>query len=367
MPFSSERIAEDIRRFDPPFSWVRTAAVRTLTLFGEAQGLAPDTIVAGRREFQTPINKAVRIRSQVKMKLYRRNQKNAWAFLLPTLLLLFGAIAPASATQTDFLGREVAVPDNPQRIVALVPSLTEIIFALGGGERMVGATRFANHPPEAAELPRVGSYPRPDLERILALDPDLVLATRDGNPPEAVERLAALGVPTYVVNPVNLEQLFDTIRRIGVIIGASDTAEAMIQDFRQRLEVVRDHWRGRERPRVFMQIGTDPMVTVGGDTFLNELMETAGGENVMAGHDAYPMIGVEPVVALRPEVILITTMEEGADFQAAMREWQSWPEIPAAREGRIHLVDSDLYDRPSPRTILALEELVKLLHPESTP
>jgi iron complex transport system substrate-binding protein len=245
--------------------------------------------------------------------------------------------------------------------------LTEIIFALGGGDRMVGATRFANHPPEAAELPRVGSYPRPDLERILALDPDLVLATRDGNPPDAVKRLDALGVPTYVVNPADLEQLFDTIRRIGDILGASDKADAMIRDFRNRLEGVRDHWRGRDRTRVFMQIGTDPMVTVGGDTFLNELLETAGGENVMADRTAYPMVGVEPVVALRPEVILITTMEQGADFLAAKREWESWPEIPAARNGRVHLVDSDLYDRPSPRTILALEELVRLLHPEPAP
>jgi iron complex transport system substrate-binding protein len=296
---------------------------------------------------------------------FRRSSMGA-VFLFLALWISFAA-ATANAAPTDFLGREVAVPENPQRIVALVPSLTEIIFALGGGDRMVGATRFANHPPEAAELPRVGSYPRPDLERILALEPDLVLATKDGNPPETVHRLDALGVAAYVVNPANLEQLFDTIRRIGGILGASETAEAMIRDFRNRLAAVRDHWRGRDRTRVFMQIGTDPLVTVGGDTFLNELMETAGGENVMADRDAYPMVSVEPVVALRPEVILITTMEQGADFLVAKREWESWPEIPAARNGRIHLVDSDLYDRPSPRTILALEELVKLLHPEPAP
>lgn len=303
----------------------------------------------------------------VEMELSRRIQTDAWTSLVLTLLLWVTTIAPVHATQTDFLGREVAVPENPRRIVALVPSLTEIIFALGGGERMVGATRFANHPAEATELPRVGSYPRPDLERILALEPDLVLATRDGNPPDVVNRLDALGVPAYVVNPGNLEQLFDTIHRIGGILGASERAEAMIRDFRNRRDAVRNHWRGRDRTRVFMQIGTDPMVTVGGDTFLNELLETAGGENVMADRDAYPMISVEPVVALRPEVILITTMEQGANFEAAKREWESWPEIPAARNGRIHLVDSDLYDRPSPRTILALEELVRLLHPEPSP
>jgi len=303
----------------------------------------------------------------MEMFFLRKTKWKIGALLFPALFLFFGANVPANANQTDFLGREVAVPENPRRIVALVPSLAEIIFALGGGKRMVGATRFANHPPEAAELPRVGSYPRPDLERILALEPDLVLATRDGNPPEVVERLDALGVPAYVVNPANLEQLFDTIRRIGDILGASETAEAMIRDFRKRLEAARDHWRGRKRTRVFMQIGTDPMVTVGGDTFLNELLETAGGENVMADRDAYPMVGAEPVVALRPEVILITTMEQGANFEAAKREWESWPEIPAARNGRVHLVDSDLYDRPSPRTILALEELVRLLHPETAP
>lgn len=303
----------------------------------------------------------------MKMKFSENFRRGLGPLLVVWLVFAPMVAVAAPPLQTDFLGRKVAVPENPQRIVALAPSLTEIIFALGGGDRMAGATRFANHPPEAAELPRVGSYPRPDLERILALKPDLVLATKDGNPPETVHRLDALGVAAYVVNPADLEQLFVTIRRIGGVLGASETAEAMIRNFEKRLKAVRVHWRGLQRTRVFMQIGTDPLVTAGGDTFLNELMETAGGENVMADRDAYPMVGVETVVALRPEVILITTMEQGANFETAKREWESWPDIPAARNGRVHLVDSDLYDRPSPRTILALEELVRLLHPEPAP
>jgi iron complex transport system substrate-binding protein len=275
--------------------------------------------------------------------------------------------ADRPAIREDFLGRRVAVPENPRRIVSLAPSLTEIVFALGRGDRMAGATRFANHPPEAAELPRVGSYPRPDLERILALEPDLVLATRDGNPREVVDRLDALGVPAYVVNPANLEQLFDTMIRLGDILDASETARALVRDFRSRLEAVRAHWQGRERTRVFMQIGADPLVAVGGGTFLHELMEVAGGENVTADRNAYPRVGMETVVALRPDAILVTTMERGIDFGNETRKWNAWPEIPAVRNGRIHLVDSDLYDRPTPRTILALEELVRILHPEPAP
>ncbi len=263
------------------------------------------------------------------------------------------------------MGRHVAVPDNPCRVVSLAPSLTEIVFAVGAQDRLVGVSLFSDYPPRVKALPKVGSYVHLDLERIVALKPDLCLAIRDGNPRKAIERLEALGIPVYVVNPRDLEGVMKTVLAVGRILRSEAEARSVVASMRWRIRAVKRKLAGvKHCPRVFFQIGISPIVSVGTGTFANEVIRLAGGINVARGSVPYPRFSVEQVLGLRPDVILISSMARGQIFERVKAGWERWKEIPAAAEDRIFLVDSDLFDRPTPRLVDGLEVLARILHPE---
>ena len=293
------------------------------------------------------------------------------------LVLVFwlGGLAPALAAaqpgaadrvwRRDQLGREMLVPRRPQRVVTLAASLTEIVFAIGAGARVVGVESFSNYPPEVAALPKVGSYIHPEVERIVALRPDLCLAIKDGNPRHVADRLEALGIPVYAVDPRCLPAIIETTKEIGELLDAAAAAMALAQDLERRYQRVAQLSRQvTYRPRVFLQIGTSPIVSAGSNTFLNELLDLAGGRNLAAGKVPYPRFAVEQVLALRPEVIIITTMTRGEVFERVKAGWLRWTTLPAVQQQRIYLVDSDLVDRPSPRIFAGLELIFRLLHPD---
>jgi len=268
-------------------------------------------------------------------------------------------------TLIDQLDRRVEVPDEPERVVALAPSITEIIFALGRQDRLKGATMFSDFPPEAAELPKVGSYVHLDVERIVALKPDLCIAIKDGNPKATVQRLEHLKIPVYAVNPRDLETVMQTVRVIGELLNAAENANQLVKNMQLRIQRVESLVaRSTHRPRVFFQIGIAPIVSIGTYTFIHELIVRAGGENVAAGSVAYPRFSREQVLALVPEVFIITSMARVAAFEQVKAEWSRWPNMPAVRNQRIFLEDSNLFDRPTPRIVDALEVLVRRIHPE---
>jgi iron complex transport system substrate-binding protein len=291
---------------------------------------------------------------------------------LKTLFLILAVLATPLGASTaeakpvrDQLGREILVPDDPQRVVSLAPSITEIVFALGEGHRLKGVTQHCDYPPEAGSLPKVGSYVHLDVERIAALAPDLCLGTRDGNPREVAEKLEALNIPLYAVNPKDLETVMQTLLEIGRLLHAEERAEVLVKDLRGRIEGVKVRVAGTgERPTVFFQIGIVPIVSVGTNTFIDEVIATAGGRNLAAGSTPYPRFSKEQVVALEPEVLIITSMTRGQDFEPVRDEWSQWDNLPAVRNRRIHIVESDLFDRPSPRLVGGLELLSRLIHPE---
>ena len=265
----------------------------------------------------------------------------------------------------DQLGREVMAPDNPERVVSLAPSITEIIFALGEGYRLKGVTQHCDFPPEAESLPKIGSYVHLDLEKIVALKPDLCLGTRDGNPREVAEKLEALKIPVYTVNPRDLDTVMDTLLEIGGLLHAEKRALALVGEMRARIAEVKSRVANtKERPTVFFQIGIVPIVSVGTHTFIDELITTAGGRNLAAGSTPYPRFSREQVVALEPEVIIITSMTRGQDFEPVRDEWNQWGSLPAVRNHRVYIVESNLFDRPSPRLVEGLELLARLIHPE---
>jgi iron complex transport system substrate-binding protein len=280
------------------------------------------------------------------------------------LVSLATAGAVRAVTLTDEAGREVRVPDRSGRIVSLAPSITEILFAIGAGPRVVGVTQYSNYPPEAARLPKVGSYVNLSLEKILALRPDLVIGIRDGNPKAVIDRLTELGVPCYIVDPKSLDGVITTVQNIGRAVGREPVAAKIAGQMASRIREVERGVAGIARPRVFYQIGVEPIVSAGQGTFPNILIDTAGGKNVAADMAAYPQLNVEQVLVARPEIIIVTSMTREYDFERVKAFWGRWRDLPAVAAERIYVVDSDLMDRPSPRIVEGLETLARLIHPQ---
>ena len=265
----------------------------------------------------------------------------------------------------DSLGSTVHLPPDPQRIVAFAPSITEIIFALEQQQRLIGVTIYSDYPEAAKSLPRVGSYVRLDLERIVALRPDLCIATKDGNPKALIERLESMDIPVFVTDPRNLESVMQTIGDLGAILHATDRANALVGNMRLRIQQIKSLIaESNDKPRVFFQIGITPIVSVGTDTFIHELIVYAGGINLGEGKASYPRFSREQVLGLKPDVFIISSMARGVAFDKVRKEWYRWPHLPAVRNNRIFLVDSDLFNRPTPRLVDSLETLAKLIHPE---
>ncbi|MBW1864379.1 MAG: cobalamin-binding protein [Deltaproteobacteria bacterium] len=291
-------------------------------------------------------------------------------YLLILLLIIQGTIVslPACAQNvhvTDLLGRRMVIPKDPVRVVSLAPNITEIVYALGQSHRLVGATTYSDYPAEADMLPKVGSYVHLDLERIVFLAPDLCLAIKDGNPIAAISRLESIGIPVYAVDPRDLESVMDTLSRIGRLLQADKQAKQLVQGMRRRIQAVEslvaktDH-----RPGLFFQIGISPIVSVGTNTFIHELIVQAGARNLAEGDIPYPRFSKEQVLGMSPDVIIVTSMARKAVFEKIRQDWYQWTNLPAVKNDRIYFKDSGLFDRPSPRLVDALEILVRLIHPE---
>jgi iron complex transport system substrate-binding protein len=196
------------------------------------------------------------------------------------VLLTFSTPSQAGIV-SDQLGRKISLPEHPQRIVSLAPSITEIIYALGQEHRLKGVTLFSDFPDAAKSLPTVGSYVHLDLEKIVALRPDLCIAIKDGNPKEVIDRLDSLKIPVYAVDPKNLDSVMDTLQEIARLLDADDMAESLIRHMKFRIDRVNSRIATTDyRPRVFFQIGISPIVSVGSETFIHEIIVRAGGKNL---------------------------------------------------------------------------------------
>lgn len=282
------------------------------------------------------------------------------------ILFLWSAVAcSATVTLRDEVGRQVTFPYPPKRVVSLAPNLTEILFSLGLDEEIVGVSIHCNFPEKAGSRPRVGSYIHLDYEKVLSLRPELIIATGAGNTREMVDRLERWGIPAYVVFPKNFNGVLESIRRVGEVVGREKEAASLSQTMDRRREKVSRLTRGLRRPKVFLQIGELPIVTVGRGSFGDDLIRLAGGMN-LAGDERlmYPRWSVEEVLRRSPEVIVVSSMNPQGDYQRILQDWDRRKGIPAVRDHRVHLIDSDLIDRPSPRLIDGLEQMARFLHPD---
>jgi iron complex transport system substrate-binding protein len=281
------------------------------------------------------------------------------------LLLLWASPSPCS-TFKDALGREISVPAPPKRLISLAPNLTEILYALGLGDRVVGVTDHCNYPAEVSLKPKVGSYIHLNVERIISLSPDLVIGTMDGNERYILDLLEQAHIKVFFVNPRDVRQAIETMTTLGFVCGRPAKARQLSDALTLRVNRVVEATGAGKRPLVFLQINIQPIMTVNRNTVHHDLIRLAGGDNMTADEPVtYPRISLEEVIRRRPEVIVISSMEREGRFEKARQDWLQWTSIPAVQKGRVHLVDSDLIDRPSPRVVDGLEIMAKLLHPEA--
>ena len=303
----------------------------------------------------------------MKMDTHMLRHRGIYLAAILTMLAFAFAFSKSGEPRSmlDSAGRTVSFPDNPQRVVSLAPSITEIVFALGESERLKGVTQHCDFPPEARSLPGVGSYVHLDLERIVALKPDLCIAVRDGNPKDVVMALESFGIPVYAVDPRSLETAVDTVLEVGQLLNATSKAEQLANQMRARIERIKERVADSNlRPRVFFQIGSAPIVSAGTNTVINELILAAGGQNLAEGPATYPLFSREQVLALKPDVIIITSMTKESDLGEVKAEWKKYEGLPAVRDSRIFVVDADLFDRVTPRIVDGLEKLAGIIHPE---
>lgn len=274
--------------------------------------------------------------------------------------------APVLAfTVRDMLGREVALPEPPRRIVSLVPSATEIIFALGGEERLVGVTDYCDFPPAARQKPSVGGMLTPSLETIVALKPDLVVATTAGNRQETVLQLGRLRIPVYLVQANLVSDVMDVIARLGELTGRRAAVGPLIAGLEQRIEAVRQAVSRFRRPRVLYVLWPDPLIVPGREAIITELIGLAGGESITAdATEAYARFSLEAAVARGPEVMILANHGSGPS-DASREQWERFASLPALTASRLHRVDGNLLHRYGPRVVDGLEQLARLIHPEA--
>ena len=274
--------------------------------------------------------------------------------------------ASASRTYTDEIGRRVEIPQEVDRVVSLAPNLTEIVFALGDGNHLAGDTDFCDYPPEAVQKPHVGGPVNPSLEQVAALMPDLILATKSINRRETVNALDRIGLPVYVTDPHTVEEMIVSVEHLGSALGAEKSAATLVEDLRGRLSDLNRRLARATPRRVLFIVWTDPLISVGRDTFIADALRLAGGRSVVETKSEWPHISLEEIVRLQPEVLVFASAHAG-DTQRdidALRTRPGWKSLEAMQQGNVVVV-SDAINRPAPRMVDAIEHLARALHPEA--
>ncbi len=272
----------------------------------------------------------------------------------------------SSITITDDLGRTVYISGIPQRIVSHVPSITETIFALGLGEKLVGVSNYCDYPEEAKLKPSVGNYFDPSIEKIVELDPDLVLT--DGHS-QSIIQLDSLGIKYMVLQPEDLDGILKDIELLGKVTGIEKKAEQLIKQMQQDMAYVLARVKDAPRVKVFYIIdATDPNNpwTAGPGSLIDSLITMAGGENIAAkAQGAWVQFSLEAVIAADPEIIILPA-KHGTTFTLpeVLKEHPAWRETTAVKKDRIYIINSDLVDRSGPRIVQGLQEIARIIHPE---
>ena len=288
-------------------------------------------------------------------------------FVLASVLALSFAACSATVprenssalrTVTDDLGREVKVPERIERAISLAPSLTETIFAAGAGDRLVGVTSYCNYPAATASIEKVGDTLTPNIERIIALKPQLVFVSTSSQLESFTSVLKDQNIQVYVSNPSNFEDMVRGIRTLGTLFGTAAIADAKANEIENRARSLDESLKNTQRPKVFVQISNDPLFTIGRDSFLTQVIYRAGGDSVTKDvASAYPKLSKETALAMNPDVIILSDSDDNKEPNTVFRN------SAAVKNGRVYRINADIISRPGPRLVDAIEQIAKDLHP----
>lgn len=244
----------------------------------------------------------------------------------------------------------------PKRIIALAPHIVEMLFEIGAGDKIVGTVDYADYPQAALDIERVGGYYGLQIERVLALKPDLVLAWKSGNKAGELEQLERLGLNVAYSEPDNIEDVARELNKFGALVGEQDNAKLSATKYLKRLASLKTRYQAKEKLKVFYQLWPEPMMTINKNTWIHQVIEVCAGNNVFANNSTdYPQIGVENVLVTMPEIIILP--DERSDKKMPVIDWQKWQKIPAVEHQRFISVNADLLHRFSPRMLDGVEKL----------
>lgn len=260
----------------------------------------------------------------------------------------------------DDSGKQVALDVAAERIVSLAPHITEQLFAIGAGAKIIGAVDYSDYPEAAKAIPRVGGYSRLDLERILALQPDLIIGWQSGNNTQQLERLEGMGLVVYRSEPRRLDDIASGMERLGRLTGTTQQAAEQAAQFRSGVQKLREAVRGKSTRTVFYQIWNRPLMTVNGEHLINEVLTLCGGRNIFAELSVLtPKVSEEAVIAADPEVIIASGM--GKERPEWLDDWRAWPQMQAVKQNRLYVVNPNLIQRATPRLLQGAEAICNYL------
>ncbi|OHB65110.1 MAG: hypothetical protein A2Y77_00505 [Planctomycetes bacterium RBG_13_62_9] len=291
-----------------------------------------------------------------------------WWILLASFTAWTGLGVLLSRAEHAGATPEAQSTNAPTRVVSMAPDLTEILFALGLEERIAGVTRDSDYPPAAAEKPGVGTFWQPNIEAVVALKPDLVVTQSFEQHKGLAQRLTRIGCRCLTLDIWTVDDLFNAIWTVGDATGRQQRAEQLVGEMKGRIAAIRSAVVGVDTVKVLWVVQREPLRVAGRDTFVNELIELAGGENAIgATINKYPAIGGEQIVASAPQVIIEPAMTGGdldAQRAGAVSCWHRYASVPAVRDGRIYVIDGDLVSRLGPRICDGIEVVARCLRPE---
>jgi iron complex transport system substrate-binding protein len=258
---------------------------------------------------------------------------------------------------TDDLGRTVKIPAKIERAVSLAPNLTESIFAVGAGDKLVGVTTFCNYPPEAEKIQKVSDTQTPNLEAIIALKPQIIFVSTASQLENFTNTLEKQNIAVYVTNPNNLDDVFKNLKTFGELFGTSEQAEKLVTELQKRVNDVEERIETKPPVKVFVQIDKDSLYTIGKESFITDLINRAGGESVTKDVEtAYPKISKETALALNPDAIILSESPNNLEANEVFKNSN------AVKNGKVFKINADITSRPSPRLVDALEIIAKDIH-----
>jgi iron complex transport system substrate-binding protein len=259
----------------------------------------------------------------------------------------------------DDLNKRVALPMVVKRVVSLAPSVTENVFAVGAGDRLVGVTSYCDYPEGARSIAKVGDTMTPNMETIVALKPDVVIVSTASQIEAFTKTLEENHIAVYVMDPKSLDGVFASLEKLGRMLGTEETVAALLPALKSRVEDVAARLRNEPSTKVLVQISKEPLFTIGRSAFLTSALTKAGGVSVTSDvESAFPKLSKETAATLNPEVIILSDSEDNQEPNEAFKN------SPAVRNGRVYKINADIISRPGPRLVDALEQIARDLHPE---